>query len=44
VIDRLFVLNARRAEEEKRQLPAVAPKKARGRRPKNEGQGSLLGE
>jgi hypothetical protein len=29
VIDRLFVLNARHAEEEKRQLPAAAPKKER---------------
>jgi hypothetical protein len=46
VIDRLFVLNAQRAEEEKR-LAASAPsqgslKKGRGRKPKDDRQGSLL--
>jgi hypothetical protein len=42
VLDRLFLLNAQRAEEEKR-TPAVSPpKKSRGRKPKNTGQGSLL--
>lgn len=47
VIDRLFVLNAQRAEEEKRELakaPVKAPaKKGRGRKPKgDDGQRSLL--
>jgi hypothetical protein len=46
VIDRLFVLNAQRAEEERKQAaikPAkAAPKKGRGRKPKDDGQGSLL--
>jgi len=47
VIDRLFVLNAQRAEEEKRQLAAApakaAPKKGRGRKAKDDGgQRSLL--
>ncbi len=48
VIDRLFVLNAERAEEEKRQAlvnpPKTAPKRGRGRKPKDDGgaQGSLL--
>jgi hypothetical protein len=39
VIDRLFLLNAQRAEEDARQT--AAPKK-RGRKPKDDGQGSLL--
>jgi hypothetical protein len=45
VIDRLFVLNAQRAEEEKRQITAKPVKAAtkRGRKPKDDGaQGSLL--
>ena len=47
VIDRLFVLNAQRAEEEKRELAKTpvkaAAKKGRGRKPKDGGaQGSLL--
>ncbi|HEX4966550.1 MAG TPA: type IIL restriction-modification enzyme MmeI [Thermoanaerobaculia bacterium] len=45
VIDRLFVLNAQRAEEEKRQIPAKPVKAAtkRGRKAKDDGaQGSLL--
>lgn len=47
IIDRLFVLNAQRAEEEKRQAATgpgkAAPKKGRGRKPKDDGgQRSLL--
>ena len=45
VIDRLFLLNAQRAEEEKRALaisPAKKPAKGKGRKRKDEGQGSLL--
>jgi hypothetical protein len=45
VIDRLFVLNAERAEEEKRAAatsPNSPAKKGRGRKPKDERQGSLL--
>jgi len=46
VIDRLFVLNAQRAEEEKRQAAdtsaKAAPKKGRGRKPKDDRQGSFL--
>lgn len=45
VIDRLFLLNAERAEEEKRALaasPAKKPAKGKGRKRKDEGQGSLL--
>jgi len=45
VIDRLFVLNAQRAEEEKRQLAANpakgTPKKSRGRKAKDDRQASL---
>lgn len=49
IIDRLFLLNAQRAEEEKRQLVAnpvkAAPKKGRGRKPKDDGaQKSFLDE
>jgi hypothetical protein len=46
VIDRLFLLNAERAEEEKRELAAkpvkAAAKKGRGRKPKDGRQDSLL--
>ena len=47
VIDRLFLLNAQRAEEEKRALAANPPKKPekgkkRGPKPKDSRQGSLL--
>ena len=45
VIDRLFLLNAQRAEEEKRQIAAKPPKaapKKRGRKAKDDSQGSLL--
>ncbi|MEO6194977.1 MAG: type IIL restriction-modification enzyme MmeI [Thermoanaerobaculia bacterium] len=45
VIDRLFILNAQRAEEEKRQIAAKPPKaapKKRGRKAKDDSQGSLL--
>lgn len=46
IIDRLFVLNAQRAEEEKQQQAAspakATQKKGRGRKPKDERQGSLL--
>ena len=45
VIDRLFLLNAQRAEEEKRALaasPAKKPAKGKGRKRKDDGQGSLL--
>ncbi|MES1244263.1 MAG: type IIL restriction-modification enzyme MmeI [Acidobacteriota bacterium] len=42
VLDRLFLLNAQRAEEEKRTPPTPAPKKTRGRKPKDDTQRSLL--
>jgi hypothetical protein len=44
VIDRLFILNAQRAEEEKRQITAkpVKAAKKRGRKAKDDSQGSFL--